>query len=180
VSATVAGQPARLSSVSASSITLLVPDNLKEADLAEVVIDNAGKKARGRVKILKAAAGLFTKSNDGSGPAVARCGVLNADGSVTYTDPPCAVGTEAAPKFLRLVGTGWRFADSVTVKIGESDVTTVAAGPLAGVPGNDFIDLRLVPALLGKTDLDIIVTTKVADASRTSRTGVKISFTSSN
>lgn len=180
VSATVAGQPARLSAVSSTTITLLVPDNLKEADLAEVVIDNAGKKARGRVKILKAAAGLFTKSNDGSGPAVARCGVLNADGTVTYTDPPCAVGTEAAPKFLRLVGTGWRFANSVTVKIGESDVTTVAAGPLAGVPGNDFIDLRLVPALLGKTDLDIIVTTKVADASRTSRTGVKISFTSSN
>ncbi|MFM8392398.1 MAG: hypothetical protein ACKOB4_00565, partial [Acidobacteriota bacterium] len=180
VSATVAGQPARLSAVSATAVTLLVPDNLKEADLAEVVIDNAGKKSRGRVKILKAAAGLFTKTNDGSGVAVAKCGVLNADGTVTYTDPPCAVGTETAPKLLRLFGTGWRFADSVTVKIGDSDVTTISAGPLPGVPGNDIIDLRLVPALLGKADLDIIVTTKVADASRTSRTGVKISFTSSN
>ncbi len=180
VSATVAGKPARISSVSSSSVTILVPDALTEADLAEVVIDNAGKKSRGRVKILKASAGLFTKTNDGSGVAVARCGVLNADGTVTYTDPPCAVGTEAAPKQLRLFGTGWRFADSVTVKIGDSDVTTIAAGALAGAPGNDFIDVRLVPALLGKTDLDIIVTTKVADASRTSRTGVKVSFTSSN
>lgn len=180
VTATIAGQPARLISVSETAIRLVVPDNLKEADLVEVVVDNSGKKARGRVKILKASAGLYTATNDGNGAAVAQCGVVNADGSVTYTNPPCAVGTEAAPKVLRLFGTGWRFADAVTVKIGESDVTTTFAGPQAGSPGNDILDLKLVPALLGKTSVDIIVTTKVGEVSRTSKTGVTISFTSTN
>ena len=180
VTATIAGKPARLSAVSDAAVTLVVPDEIIPAERVEVAIDNAGKLFRGRVIVQKASPGLYTRTNDGEGAAVARCGILNADGTVTYSDPPCAVGTEAAPKLLRLFGTGWRFADSVTVKIGESEITTVTAGPQPGSPGNDIIDLRLVPALLGKTDVDVVVTTKVGSVTKSSRTGVKVSFTSSN
>lgn len=177
VTVTVAGQPARLSEVSPTAVTFVVPDNVKEADLAEVVVNNNGKKARGRVKTVNSSPGLFTTTSDGSGRATAKCGKVNTDGSVTYTDPPCAVGTEASPNLLRLFGTGWRFAESVTVKIGDSDVTTTFTGGQTGIYGVDIIDLKLVPALAGKTDVDVIVTTKVGEVSRITKSGVKISFT---
>ena len=180
VTAKVAGIPVRLAAVSDESITLVVPTEIAPADFVEVAIDNAGKLFRGRVRVQRASPGLFTKTNDGEGVAVARCGLVNADGTVTYTDPPCAVGTEEAPRQLRIIGTGWRFADSVRVRIGETDVPVIASGALPGAPGNEFIDLRLVPALLGKVDLEVSVVTKVGSEEKTSRSGVKVSFTSSN
>lgn len=180
VTATFAGKPVRLSAVSDASVTIVVPEDIKPAERVEVTINNSGKLFRGRVNVSKASPGLFTRTNDGEGAVVAKCGVVNPDLAVTYTDPPCAVGTETAPKQLRLFGTGWRFADTVTVKIGDSDVKTVAVGPQPGAAGRDIIDLELVPALLGKTDVDVVVTTKVGGETKSSRTGIKVSFTSSN
>lgn len=180
VTASVGGRPAGLAAVTDASITLVIPTEILPADFVEVVINNAGKIFRGRVRVQLASPGLFTKSNDGEGAAIARCGLVGANGTVTYTDPPCAVGTEAAPRQLRIIGTGWRFADSLKVRIGETEVPVIASGALSGAPGNEFIDLRLVPALVGKTDVDVSVITKVGSEEKTSRSGVKVSFTSSN
>lgn len=176
VTATVAGLPARLSSVSETAVTFVVPQEAKLADLVEVVINNNGTKSRGRVKVLDASAGIFTTTNDGNGRATAKCGKPNADGSVTYTDPPCAVGTEASPNLLRIFGTGWRNAEKVIVKIGDSDITPTFAGAQPGLFGNDIIDLKLIPALAGKADVDIVITTTVGTFSKVTKSGVKISF----
>ena len=176
VTVTIAGKPARLSEVSPTAVTFVVPDDVKEADLAEVVVNNNGKKARGRVKTVNSSGGLFTATNDGNGQVTAKCGKVNADSTITYTNPPCAVGTAASPNLLRLFGTGWRFAESVTVKIGDSDVTPTFSGGQTGIYGIDVIDLKLIPALAGKADVDVIITTKVGTVSRISKSGVKISF----
>ena len=75
-----------------------------------------------------------------------------------------------------LFGTGWRNADMVTVKIGDSDLTPTFAGAQMGVPGVDIIDLKLVPALAGRADVDVIVTTTVGTTGKASKSGIKISF----
>ena len=176
VKVSVAGVAALITAISPTKIDFVVPQQVQPAQGAEVVVDNNGTLFRSRVTVLKASAGLFTTTNDGSGRARAQCGKVNSDGSITYTDPPCAVGTEASPNVLRLFGTGWRNADKVTVKIGDSDLTPTFAGAQAGVPGVDIIDLKLVPALAGRADVDVVVTTTVGTTSKASKSGIKISF----
>ncbi len=176
VKVSVAGLAALITAISPERIDFVVPAQVQPSMGVEVVVDNNGKIFRGRVTVLKASPGLFTTTNDGAGRARALCGKVNADGSVTYTDPPCAVGTEASPNVLRLFGTGWRLADSVSVKIGDTDITPTFAGAQTGVPGVDIIDLKLVPALAGRTDVDVIVTTTVNSVGKVSKSGIKISF----
>ena len=183
VKVTVAGVAAQITYISPTQVNFVVPSTAKPADLAEVVINNNGTNIRGRVRILDAAAGIFTTSGDGNGTARVQCGKVNTDGSITFTNPPCSVGTEAAPNIIRIFGTGWRFADSVVLKINDVELekTYVGGQPGTGgalIPGIDMIDAKLKPELAGKTDVDAIVTTTSNSVSRSSKTGVKVSFTS--
>jgi hypothetical protein len=118
---------------------------------------------------------IFTTTGDGVGRALAKCGRVNADNSVTLSDPPCSVGTEANPNIVRIFGTGWRNAESVKLKIGDSELTLTFA---AVSPGIDLIEAKLVPDLAGKTDVDVIVTATVGGKDFVSKAGIKISFTS--
>jgi uncharacterized protein (TIGR03437 family) len=181
VRVTVGGKPARLSFISPTQINFIVPSDLAAAERAAVDINNNGTRLRSRVTILDASPGLFTTTGNGEGRALAKCARPNADGSVTLSDPPCAVGTEAQPNRLRLFGTGWRFANSVSVQIGDQTLTPRYAGPLPDGNGNnmfglDLIEVDLVQALAGKTDVDVIVTTKAGDKEKASKAGIKISF----
>lgn len=176
VKATVAGLPAFLTFVSPTQINFVAPQEVKPAPLVEVLVNNNGVITRGRVTVLKAAPGLFTVSGDGSGRVRAQCGRPNPDGTITYTDPPCAVGTEANPNILRVFGTGWRNADKTVLKVGDVDLTPTFSGAQAGTFGVDIIDVKLVPSLAGRTDVDVIVTATVGTIERASKAGIKISF----
>ncbi len=183
VRVTVAGRPALITFISPATVNFILPNNISPADLVEIVINNNGAISRGRVKVQDAAPGIFTPSGGGTGPAIAKCGRVNPDESATITDPPCSVGTEANPNFIRILGTGFRNADKVTVKIGDTELITrfFGAQPLGddgASPGNDFIDVNLVPALAGRTDQDVIITATVGDKTFTSKAGVKVSFAS--
>ncbi|MGE0127340.1 MAG: hypothetical protein AB7U82_04460 [Blastocatellales bacterium] len=183
VKVNVADMPARISYVSPTQVNFILPNNIAPADLVEVVINNNGVISRGRVKVQHTAPGVFTTTGDGNGRALAKCGKVNTDGSITLSDPPCSVGTEANPNIIRIFGTGWRNADKVTLKIGDVELTNVFAGgqPAGGgatTPGIDIIDAKLTPALAGKTDVDVIVTATSADKTFTSKVGIKVSFTS--
>lgn len=181
VKVTVAGKPARVNYVSPTQVNFVLPNDVSPATLVQVAINNNGKLIVGRVKVLDGSPGVFTTTGDGNGRALARCGRVNTDGSITYSDPPCAVGTEAAPNQIRIIGTGWRNATSVVLKIGDTELTTTFVG---GQPdgsggsafGTDIIDAKLAPALAGKTDVDVIVTTKTAAGDKSSKTGIKVSF----
>jgi len=181
VKVTVGGKPARLSFISPDQINFIVPSDLTAAELVAVEILNNGKRLRSRATIADAAPGLFTTTGNGEGRVLAKCGKPNADGSVTLSDPPCAVGTEAAPNRLRLFGTGWRFANAHSVQVGDQVIIPRYAGPQPdGNGGNmfglDLIEIDLKPALAGKTDVDVIVNTRVGDKEKASKAGVKISF----
>ncbi len=181
VKVTVGGVPAQIQFISPTQVNFILPNTTKPAELVEVVINNNGTNVRGRVRVLDAAAGIFTNSGDGNGTARAQCGKVNADGSITFSNPPCAVGTEAAPNIIRLIGTGWRFADKVVLKIGDETLDNVFVGGQPNgsggtVPAIDMIDAKLKPALAGKADLDVIITTTVGTLERASKSGVKVSF----
>jgi uncharacterized protein (TIGR03437 family) len=178
VTVTVAGLPALITSISPTQVNFILPDNIAPADLVEVLINNNGAVSRGRVKVQDAAPGIFTTTGDGAGTAVARCGRVNPDTSITFTDPPCSIGPEGNRNVIRIFCTGWRNANPVTLKIGDTELTTTFDGGLPGVPGTDIIEARLDPALAGKTDLDAIITAKVGDKTFTSKAGIKVSFTS--
>src|SRR5262245_41451103 len=178
VTVTVAGKPALISSISPTRVDFILPDNIAPADLVEVLINNNGAVSRGRVKVQDAAPGVFTTSGDGAGTAVYRCGKYNPDNSITFTDPPCSIGPESKRNVIRIVGTGWRNASPVTLKIGDTELFTTFDGGLPGVPGTDIIDARLDPALAGKTDVDAVVTAKVGDKTFSTKAGIKVSFTS--
>ncbi len=135
------------------------------------------------MKVFDASPGLFTTTSDGNGRALVKCGRVNADGSVTLSDPPCSVGTAASPNIIRVFGTGWRNADKVVLKIGDVELTnTYVGGQPAGngafTPGIDIIDAKLDATLAGKTDVDVVVTTTVNSVSTSSKAGIKVSFTS--
>ncbi|MGH9802598.1 MAG: hypothetical protein ACRD82_19710, partial [Blastocatellia bacterium] len=181
VKVSVAGVAAQIVFISPAQVNFLVPNGTKPADLAEVVINNNGTNVRGRSKVADAAAGIFTTTGDGNGSARAQCGKVNADSSITFSNPPCAVGTEAAPNIIRIIGTGWRFADKVVLKIGDVELenTFVGGQPGAGgavTPGIDIIHAKLKPELAGKTDVDVIITTTATTLVRASKAGVKVSF----
>lgn len=183
VKLTVAGVAAQLTYVSPTQINFIVPNGTKPADLVEVVVNNNGTISRGRVKILNASPALLTTTGDGSGRALAKCGKVNSDSSITLSDPPCSVGTDASPNIIRVSGTGWRNADKVVLKIGDVELTNNFAGGQPNgsgstVPGIDLIEAKLTSALSGKTDVDVIVTTTVGTISTSSKTGIKVSFTS--
>lgn len=179
----VADMPALISYVSPTQVNFILPNAVKPADLVEVVINNNGVISRGRVKVQDSSPGVFTIGGSGAGRAQAKCGKVNADGSITLSDPPCSVGTDANPNIIRIFGTGWRNADKVVLKIGDVELTNVFAGgqPAGGgaiTPGVDIIDAKLTAALAGKTDVDVIVTTTSAGKSFSSKAGIKVSFTS--
>lgn len=180
VRVTVGGKPARIEEVKPNQIRIVVPETLQLADLVETAVFSGTKVARGRVKILDAFPGVFSTNNDGLGNASARCGTVAADGTVTFSDPPCAVGTTERPNLLRVFGTGWRFAEKVNVKIGETDLTAETFGPQPGNNGRDQLDVKLAPGLAGRTDVDLTLTTTTKGVAQISRVGIKISFRPAN
>jgi uncharacterized protein (TIGR03437 family) len=182
VKVTAAGMPAMITYISPTQVNFIMPDAIKPADLVEVVINNNGVISRGRVKTQNTSPGVFTTTGDGQGRALVKCGKVNADTSITFTDPPCSVGTDANPNIIRIFGTGWRNADSVTLTINGVTLTNVFVGgqPAGGgatMPGIDIIDATLTSALKGQTDVDVVVSTTSAGQTYTSKAGIKVSFT---
>ena len=173
VKVSVANLPARIKYISPTRVDFIVPEDFRLADLVEVVVNNNGVISRGRVKSQDIAPGVFTTTDDGNGRAIAKC--LN-----NLSDPPCSVGTEAAPNSIRIFGTGWRYANKLTLKIGDVELVVDYFGgvrEVGGIDGVDIIDAKLTPALAGKTDVDVIVTTSLGDKTFTTKAGIKVSFT---
>lgn len=176
VTVTAAGFPARISSVSPTLVNFVMPNEVKVADFVEVVVNSSGKISRGRVKVLDAAPAVFTTTNDGQGRAQAFCVQRNSNGTVTLSSPPCSAGTDASPRYIRIVATGLRNATSVGLKIGDVNLTEVTFAQQAPNNGVDIIEARLATSLAGRTDVDVVITATVGTVNYVSKTGIKISF----
>jgi len=74
---------------------------------------------------------------------------------------PIDLGPESDQVYLALFGTGWRFRSAesaVKVTIGVVEVPLLYAGLQPTLTGVDQINVRLPRSLVGKGEVDLIVT----------------------
>jgi len=85
---------------------------------------------------------------------VFQCG--SAAGSCVTT--PIDLGPETDQVFLLLFGTGIRGGANATVKIGGVDAEVPYAGSQGGFVGLDQVNVKLPRALLGRGEVDLVLT----------------------
>ena len=138
------------------------------------VVRNAQTIASGTLQIERVAPGLFTMNANGQGVPAAQVIFAKGDGSQSWQyvfNTGCAVGScQPVPLdlgaatdqvFLLLYGTGIRGRSSlgaVTAKIGGVDAPVEYAGPVSGMVGLDQVNLRVPRSLVGRGQVDIILT----------------------
>src|SRR5204863_442930 len=119
------------------------------------------------------APGLFTANATGKGVAAASVLRIKADGSQIYEsvgmyDPvqnqfvarPIDLGPSTDQVFLILFGGGIRFRSDLTkvkIKAGGVDAPVTFAGAQGGFIGLDQINARLPRSLIGKSDVDVVL-----------------------
>jgi uncharacterized protein (TIGR03437 family) len=158
------GVDAPLFYVSNSQINFLVPV-LTSLGLANVVVTNSNGTTRtGTVNITAAAPGLFSRSADGRGTAVALTtldgltyqNITNADGS----ERPVSPGTTAQPNYLILYGTGIKRA--MAANPGDGNGVAEAVQVLfQGVPGN-VTYAGFAPGFFGLDQINVVIPPEIS------------------
>ena len=124
--------------------------------------------------ITPVAAGLFAANSDGQGPPAGYAIRVKADGAqvnepITRFDPaqnkfvltPLDLGPSGEQVFLVLFGTGFRAVSSlsaVSVKIGGDNAQVLYAGTQGGFVGLDQMNLLVPRSLIGRGEVELIVT----------------------
>ena len=175
------GLDAPLFYVSNSQINFLVPP-LTALGVATVIVTNANGTTRtGTVNIMAAAPGLFSRTADGRGTAVALTtndginypSIANPDGS----ERQVSAGTAAQPNYLILYGTGIKraqaanpndangVAEAVQVLFQGVPGTVTYAGLAPGFFGLDQVNVIIPPEIsgLGKINVQLLVNGKISN-----------------
>jgi uncharacterized protein (TIGR03437 family) len=168
--------PLLLYFVSPSQINFVVPDS---ANVGTGVLQvTAGKTTTSAPIVVNAIQpGLFSASQDGSGPAIGNVLHLNGDGTAFYTSVSTCTGETqnscstvpihfSSPDqriYLSFFGTGFRgrsSIDAVVVLINGVQVPVLYAGPQPQYAGLDQLNVELLQSLAGignvvvKTSID--------------------------
>jgi uncharacterized repeat protein (TIGR01451 family) len=137
---TVNGRPAQIFFVSPSQVNFLVPPQT-ELGTADVIVTNSeGFPSRGSVTTLRSAPGVFTKSGDGTGEALA----LNSD---TLQEAP--FDPSEGKLRLTIFATGARNATGLSVTIGGQVIVPELVWASPEMPGLDEIHLKAPASLKG-------------------------------
>jgi uncharacterized protein (TIGR03437 family) len=159
--------------VSPNQINYLVPPGTADG-VATVTINAAdGSLITGTLNVAAVAPGLFTANADGQGVPAALTLRIKADGALLYemlsrfdqatnrhVATPIDLGPESDQVFLILFGTGARGRSAlaaVTARLGGTAAEVLFAGP-QGLVGLDQINVRIPRSLIGRTDVDVVVT----------------------
>lgn len=175
----VAGVAARVFAVTPDQVKFLVPANLEPNEIVLVQVSNGVKTFNTRVQLQDAAPGLFTETDDGDGTVRARCGLVQSNGSIEYSAPPCAISGDGERRLLILTGTGWRYASGVKVTFDGTDLTPSFAGAEPGLPGVDRLEIPLTADLaedIAGKKKDIQVVAAINSANNSSQTGATVEF----
>ena len=111
------------------------------------------------LSIVRSEPGVFTADASGSGLAAAIVTTVKADGASTArlaSEGP--VDVTAGEIVLSLYGTGWRAGEGVEVVIGGRPAPVLYSGAQGTFPGLDQMNLRLLPALAGSGNTEVLVT----------------------
>ena len=158
------GVDAPLFYVSNSQINFLVPV-LTNPGLANVIVTNSNGTTRtGTVNVTAAAPGLFSRSADGRGTAVALTtldgvtyqNITNADGS----ERPVSPGTTAQPNYLILYGTGIKRAQAANPNDGNGVAEAVQV-LFQGVPGN-VTYAGFAPGFFGLDQVNVVIPPEIS------------------
>ncbi len=175
VRVTVAGVPARILRIAPDEVRFVVPETIAAEDSVLVRVSTPKETFNTRVAIANVAPGVFTVDDDGKGKVDGRCGLINPDGTTTYSLPACDVSTDTEKRTLVLQGTGWRFATGVKAVFDNVELFPIYAGPEPGLPGVDRIEIPLDQELAGR-EKDIILKVSYDSATTDSQTGATIAF----
>lgn len=160
--------------VAPTQVNYLVPAGTAIGEATVTITGGDGAMSVGKVRIAAVAPGLFTANASGQGIAAATVLRIRADSSQNYelagrfdsalgrfVAIPIDLGPESDQVFLLLYGTGWRNRSSlsaVTTKIGGQSVETSYAGSQGDFVGLDQINARLSRNLIGRGEVDVVVT----------------------
>jgi uncharacterized protein (TIGR03437 family) len=157
-----------------NQINFLVPQGTAPGIAAITATSGAGVISTGTANIASVAPGLFAANADGQGVAAAVVLRVKPDGSQSFEpvarlDPstnkyvaaPIDLGAADDQVFLLLFGTGFRNRSglpAVKVKIGDADAEALYAGPQGALAGLDQANVRLPRSLMGRGEVDLVVT----------------------
>jgi uncharacterized protein (TIGR03437 family) len=160
--------------VSPGQVNFLVPATTAIGPATVTIGSGDGKFASGEVQIVRVAPGLLTANSDGRGVAAAQILRIKAGGSRTYEPVfkydedqkrfvvvPIDLGSEGDQVYFVGFGTGWRgrsSLDEVKLQIGGIDATVGYAGAQPESPGLDQINALIPRSLIGKGEVDVILT----------------------
>jgi uncharacterized protein (TIGR03437 family) len=151
--------------------------------LATVTITNSqGQIALGPVPITQVAPGLFAANADGRGVAAALVQRIKADGTRVYEEivtpdaatgrfvaRPIDLGPDGEQVFLELYGTGIRKRSAlaaVQAAVGGAPMEVLYAGEAPGWVGLDQVNVRLARTLIGRGEVDLVLTVDGRQANR--------------
>lgn len=159
--------------VAPTQVNYLVPAGTAIGAATVTVFNEAGAVSVGTVQINRGAPSLFSANSDGRGTAAAAVLRVRADGTASYeraaqfdtglsryVPVPIDLGVADEQVFLLLFGTGLRYRaalNQVGVTIGGAPVEVLYAGA-QGLLGLDQINLRLSRNLVGRGEVDVVLT----------------------
>lgn len=175
VRVTVAGQPARILRIAPDEVRFIVPETIEAEDNVLVQVTTPKEVFNTRIAIANIAPGVFTVDDDGKGKVDGRCGLINKDGTITYSAPACDVSRGEEKRILVLQGTGWRFATGIVASFDNVELIPTYAGPEPGLPGVDRIEIPIDEEVAGR-EKDIVLKVSYDGTTADSQTGATIAF----
>ncbi|MDQ3013195.1 MAG: right-handed parallel beta-helix repeat-containing protein [Acidobacteriota bacterium] len=164
--------------VSPTQINYQIPPGTATGAASLTITNANGAAAQGSIQIAMVAPGLFTANASGQGVAAALALRVKADGTQAYEpvaqfdaarqqfvarpiDLGPDLGNATDQVFLILYGTGLRYRSALSavgVKAGGIDAPVSFAGAIAGFAGLDQINARLPRSLVGRGEVDVMLT----------------------
>jgi uncharacterized protein (TIGR03437 family) len=160
--------------VSPTQVNFLIPEGTALGQATLAVVRQSQTVASGTLQIEAVAPGLFTMNANGQGVPVGLALFVKGDGTQTWQyvfNAGCLVGScqpipidlglSTDQVYLQLYGTGIRGRTSlgaVTAKIGGVDGPVEYAGPVAGMSGLDQVNVHVPRTLIGRGDVDLVLT----------------------
>jgi uncharacterized protein (TIGR03437 family) len=174
--------------VSPSQINYLIPADVAIGDVTVMVINGTTIAGSEVIHIANVTPGIFSANANGQGVPAAVVLRVKADGAQSYeplsrfdaatgqvVPVPIDLGGENDQVFLVLFATGVRYRSSlstVTITVGGINVPALFAGPQGDFSGLDQVNLRLPRTLIGRGDVDVVLTVD-GQVSNTVRINVK-------
>jgi uncharacterized protein (TIGR03437 family) len=161
-------------SVAPTQANLYLPPETATGPATVTITSGDGTVSQGTVEIADCAPGLFAANANGRGVAAGSVLRVRADGSQRFEslaerDPaqggficrPIDLGPESDQVFLVLYGTGLRYCgalSSMSATVGGLGAQALFAGPQGFFFGLDQINLRLSRSLIGRGEVDVVLT----------------------